>query len=100
VFASLYTDDDLPVGTAEASQRLSVGANWVTLRFFGRLVHDGGRGGPFRLAHVSVAKKTFPLSQGVHADPDYLTTPHGLHEFDAAPYQALSAAASAPRAQP
>ena len=89
VFGSLYTDDDIPMGSAETTQHLSAGTHWMALQFFGRLVHDAGRDGPFRLAHVSVAKRTFPLSQGVDADPDYWTQRYPLSALATEPYYHL-----------
>lgn len=91
VLATLYTDDDIPIGMAQTSATLSEGATWVTLRFHGLLVRDGGRHGPFRLGHITVDKQGFPLSTGVEAEPKYQTQAYELSDFSERPYNPLSA---------
>jgi len=87
--ATLYTDDDIPIGTAEAALELAPGTHWIGLRFFGRLVRDAGRSGPYRLAHISVEKRGLPMSTGVKAAPDFLTHAYPWSQLSNEPYNDL-----------
>lgn len=92
VLATAYTDDDIPLGTTQVAAQLEAGTSWVALPFHGLMVRDGGRPGPYRLAHISVEKQSFPLLTGVSAAPNYRTRPYALSEFASEPYNRLDVA--------
>jgi len=91
--ATLYTDDDIPIGTAQAAERLSSGRHWVALTFSGLLVRDGGRNGPYRLGHIAIDKQDMPVVSGVHAAPNHKTAAYNLTDFSAEPDNRLDALA-------
>jgi len=87
--ASLYADDRTPVGFTETTLALERGLQWIPLRFHGRMLHDAGVDGPYTLAHLSVARRAFPVMHDVEADPGYMTGAHALAQLTSMPYNDL-----------
>ncbi|MFT3927731.1 MAG: hypothetical protein QM778_34710 [Myxococcales bacterium] len=90
LMASLYTDDGFPVGVSERTYTLTRGTHWLEFDYYGKLLHDAARAGPYRLAHVQIAQLTFPVAEGVEADPEYWTAAYSVSDFDSKAYNVLT----------
>jgi hypothetical protein len=65
----LTTEDGQPIGHARVDSRLGGGSQWVDLLFFGKIFHDKGIPGPYKLAALHGAQQNLPIS------PEALTGP-------------------------
>ena len=68
-----------PVGYARADARLTGGTQWVTLQFFGKVLHDRGIAGPYVLRGLRGTQDTGPIAPArLDDDPEeverYLAT--------------------------
>ncbi len=66
---NLTTDDGQPIAHARVDSRLGGGAQWVDLLFFGKIFHDKGMPGPYKVAALYGAQQNLPIN------PDALTGP-------------------------
>lgn len=90
VLATLYTEDGVPAGVTEHTYNLTQGTHWLALHYHGKLVHDAAPAGRYRLAHLLFTRVSFPVAEGVQADPDYWTRAYAEGELDPSPYNELT----------
>jgi len=73
-----------PFATAEASQRVVAGVQWVELSFYGLAFHDRGISGPVQLASITLASTdSTPHALGPVATLAHRTQPYALAQFTA-----------------
>ena len=53
--ASLYTDDGYPIGRAQTRVEFKPGIHWLELKWYGKLICDSKRNGPYRLRYLMLA---------------------------------------------
>tara|TARA_R110001592_G_scaffold130225_3_gene343355 strand:+ start:13061 stop:14206 length:1146 start_codon:yes stop_codon:yes gene_type:complete len=79
--ASLYSANNLPIGSTQVSTQLLSGKHWITLPFDGDMIKDMGESGPFLLKNMSLAKVTMPMQRAPMSQPEYFTNDYALNQF-------------------
>ncbi len=79
--ASLYSANQLPIGTAQVNSSLPPGKHWVNLVFDGQLIADSGESSPFLLKHLSLAKVAMPIQRAPLSHLDYFTKEYASEHF-------------------
>ena len=80
--ASLYSANQIPIGSTQVAIELLPGKHWVTLPFDGSMIKDVGESGPFMLKHLSLAKVTLPMQRAPMLQPEYFTKDYALNQFN------------------
>ncbi|MFT6905043.1 MAG: hypothetical protein ACJAS1_001697 [Oleiphilaceae bacterium] len=79
--ASLYSANQIPIGSTQVAIELLPGKHWVTLPFAGRMIKDVGESGPFMLKNLSLAKVSLPMQRAPMLQPEYFTKDYALNQF-------------------
>jgi hypothetical protein len=79
--ASLYSVNNLSIGSTQVAIELMPGKHWVALPFDGRMIRDVGESGPFMLKNLSLAKVSLPMQRAPMLQPEYFTKDYALDQF-------------------
>jgi hypothetical protein len=88
VHGTLYGGHETAIGDSTSNHELERGRHLVPLRFDGRLLHDAGTDGPYRLAQLSVSSRG-SVGPDVSASPNFETAAYPLATFDSALFNPL-----------
>ncbi len=86
--ASLYSANNLPIGSTQHSIELDAGTHWIPLEFDGLLIQDAQEEGPYLLKHLSMAKVALPIQVAPLKQPEYYTKVYSLSQFRSSQYAA------------
>jgi Domain of unknown function (DUF4785) C-terminal domain len=86
VQASLYTENNDPIGTTQYSSDLAAGKHWIPLEFDGLMIHDAQEHGPYLLKNLSLAKVALPIQRAPLENPEFHTQDYSLEQFRASRY--------------
>lgn len=85
--ASLYSESNIPIGSAQFSDNLARGTHWIPLSYFGLMIRDSGEPGPYFIRTVELAKSGIPMLRMPPAETSMYTQSYALDEFNAQSYQ-------------
>lgn len=85
--ASLYSESNIPIGSAQFSDNLSRGTHWIPLSYFGLMIRDSNEPGPYFIRTVELAKSGIPMLRMPPAEASMYTQSYALDEFNAQSYQ-------------
>ena len=85
--ASLYSESNTPIGSAQFSDNLSRGTHWVPLSYFGLMIRDSNEPGPYFIRTIELAKSGIPMLRMPPAEANMYTQSYALDEFNAQSYQ-------------
>ena len=82
VRGTLYDIGNTSIGSAEYAEELGPGLHWVTLKYFGLLLHDHGEHGPYTLKHLELARAGVPMLRMPLNTPNFITEDYLLDQFN------------------
>lgn len=80
--ASLYSANQIPIGSTQQSLDLNTGTQWITLVFDGALIRDSEEDGPYLLKHISLAKVTLPMQRAPLKKTEFFTKDYAVEQFE------------------
>lgn len=103
LMAQVFGPSQQPLAWVRQTDELPVGRSTMTLEVFGKVLHDAGIDGPYRVRQVRLTRDYEDSSRydpGVPIEEAHQTKPYRASEFSAEPYQsAISPPAGTPPSQ-
>ncbi len=85
--ASLYAPDGRPLAWAQNAAELSPGRQWISLRYYGLILHEQGIDGPYRLRFAALSTTTrMPNAKNDLLESSFLTQPYAAADFTSTPF--------------
>ncbi|BBM00691.1 hypothetical protein [Microbulbifer sp. GL-2] len=84
--ASLYNDEQSPIGVDQHAAELTVGRHWIPFDFFGLMIRDKEQDGPYLVKQLSISRVTVPRTER-RFEPGYYTGRYSLDQFNDKPYK-------------
>lgn len=104
LMAQIFGPNQQPIAWVRQTDELLAGRGHITLEVFGKVLHDAGIDGPYRVRQVLLTRNYENSSQydpGVPIEEAHQTKPYRASEFSAEPYQpAIPPAGSPPSPGP
>lgn len=81
VQATLYDKDDNPIAVTQSQQYLTKGKHWVNLIFYGSLIFDHKKNGPYYIKNIQLAKAVMPLQFAPPKKLSFKTKKYAFNDF-------------------
>ncbi|MFA0810480.1 hypothetical protein [Microbulbifer epialgicus] len=86
--ASLYNDEQTPIGVLQYAAELPVGRHWIPFEFYGLMIRDKEQDGPYLVKQLSISRVTVPRTERLF-QPGYYTERYNIEQFNDTPYREL-----------